>query len=87
MIEQSAVTQQPNLGLVCITSSDRVRYRTITRKRLLQLGDREQQTALRDLYAANIKRLALALDFCSANGIRLYRLTSALFPFADDAVG
>jgi UV DNA damage endonuclease len=87
MIGQLDMTRRPNLGLVCITSSDRVRYRTITRKRLLQLGRAERQTALRDLYAANIKRFNLALDFCSSNGIRLYRLTSALFPFADEAVG
>ena len=27
---------EPRLGLVCITHSDEVRYRTVTRKRLLQ---------------------------------------------------
>lgn len=87
MSERSTVTTQPNLGLVCITTTDDVRYRTVTRKRLLQFGDSEQESILRELYGANIKRLNLALDFCSARGIRLYRLTSGLFPFADDAVG
>ncbi|MFN2455872.1 MAG: UV DNA damage repair endonuclease UvsE [Pyrinomonadaceae bacterium] len=77
----------PRLGLVCITHSDAVRYRTTTRKRLLQFDVAEQKQMLRALYAENLQRLNRALDFCSERGIRLYRLTSALFPFADDAAG
>src|SRR3712207_316543 len=79
--------KSPELGLVCITASDAVRYRVITRKRLLQLGVNEQREALRRLYADNLARLSGALDFCHARRINLYRLTSALFPFADDPVG
>jgi UV DNA damage endonuclease len=79
--------KRPNLGLVCITTSDRVRYRTITRKRLLQLSDTEQRRSLKELYTANLKRLGAAIDFCEEQGIKLYRLTSALFPFADERVG
>lgn len=77
----------PNLGLVCITSSDKVRYRTITRKRLLTLTPDEQAKVLRELYADNLRRLNNAIAFCAANNIKLYRLTSALFPFADDTLG
>jgi UV DNA damage endonuclease len=77
----------PQLGLVCITQSDEVRYKTITRKRLLQFDEGEQKRMLRKLYAANLTRLNAALDFCTARGLRLYRMTSALFPFADDAAG
>jgi UV DNA damage endonuclease len=77
----------PELGLVCITASDAVRYKTMTRKRLLQLAPPEQQQALRALYAENLRRLGLAIDFCATHQIRLYRLSSATFPFADDAVG
>jgi UV DNA damage endonuclease len=73
--------------LVCITASDEVRYRTITRTRLLQLEEAEQQDRLRDLYAANLARLELALDFCIRHQIGLYRITSDLFPFADAPVG
>ena len=47
----------PRLGLVCITHSDEVRYRTVTRKRLLQFDAGEQKRRLRDLYAA-LGRLA-----------------------------
>jgi UV DNA damage endonuclease len=79
--------RKPNLGLVCITTSDRVRYRTITRKRLLQLTASEQNRALEELYAANLHRLGAAIDYCEEQGIKLYRLTSALFPFADERVG
>ena len=78
---------RPRLGLVCITASEAVRYRTMTRKRLLQLDAVEQKTALRQLYADNLSRLDAAIDYCNANDIRLYRLTSSLFPFADDAAG
>ncbi len=79
--------RQPKLGLVCITHSDAVRYRALTRTRLLQLAPAEQQQTLRQLYADNLARLNLALDFCLANNLRLYRMTSALFPFADDPAG
>lgn len=75
---------QPRLGLVCITTSDAVRYRALTRKRLLQFAETEQQLMLRELYADNLARLNRALDFCSGRGIQLYRMTSGLFPFADD---
>lgn len=78
---------QPQLGLVCITHSDAVRYRTTTRKRLLTFDAAEQKRILRELYAANLERLSRAIDFCAANDLRLYRITSGLFPFADDAMG
>lgn len=87
MIEQREQGFTPNLGLVCITQSDRVRYRALTRKRLLQLDAREQEKVLFALYGDNLSRLNLALDFCVEMGIKLYRMTSALFPFADEPAG
>ncbi|MEG3975164.1 UV DNA damage repair endonuclease UvsE [Microcoleus sp. herbarium8] len=77
----------PELGLVCITTSDAVRFRTVTRKRLLQLAEAEQEKVLRELYVDNLKRLDKAIDFCYENKIKLYRMTSALFPFADTDLG
>lgn len=77
----------PHLGLVCITHTEQVRYRTITRTRLLQFDHEEQQRRLRELYAANLARLNLAIEFCHEHGIKLYRITSGLFPFADDSIG
>jgi len=81
------VEELPHLGLVCITTSDEVRFRTITRKRLLQLEAGEQKRVLGELYAANLARLDNALTFCVGRDIKLYRMTSGLFPFADDAAG
>lgn len=78
---------RPRLGLVCITHSDAVRYKTVTRKRLLQFDAPEQKRVLRELYAANLARLNAALDFCVERGLSLYRMTSSLFPFADDEAG
>ncbi|MGH9940819.1 MAG: UV DNA damage repair endonuclease UvsE [Pyrinomonadaceae bacterium] len=80
-------TIKPQLGLVCITHSEEVRYRALTRKRLLQFELEEQRQMLRALYADNLSRLNRALDFCEAQGLKLYRMTSGLFPFADDPAG
>ena len=77
----------PQLGLVCITASKAVRYKTVTRKRLLQFPESEQEDILRILYAENLQRLNQAIDFCLDNQIKLYRITSNLFPFADTDIG
>ena len=76
-----------NIGLVCITTSDEVRYKTITRKRLLSFDETTQKETLRNLYRENIERLKKAVEFCLARNINLYRMTSALFPFSDEALG
>ena len=76
-----------NLGLVCITTSDAVRYKTVTRKRLLSFDEEAQREMLRALYQENINRVGNAVEFCRANGINLYRLTSGLFPFSDELIG
>lgn len=77
----------PKLGLVCITASDEVRFRTVTRRTLSKLSTSQQQTKLREIYTANTERLAKAIAFCQREQIQLYRLSSALFPFADEPVG
>jgi len=77
----------PALGLVCITLSDEVRYRTITRTRLRQFAEAEQQTILRELYTHNLARFHAALTFCQAHQLHLYRFPANLFPFADTPVG
>jgi UV DNA damage endonuclease len=79
----------PALGLVCITASERIRYRTITRTNYLRLHGEARGDKLRELYAFNAAKLLEALTFCFENGIRLYRVTSQLFPMSDleDGVG
>lgn len=76
-----------NLGLVCITHSEDVRYKTTTRKNLLSLDESAQKEKLRTIYSENIARLKKAIEFCLANDINLYRMTSALFPFSDEKMG
>lgn len=79
--------ERPHLGLVCVTFSDEVRFRTITRTRYLKLNDLEKQTTLEALYQDNLQRLHGALSFCEQHGIKLYRLSSALFPMSDEEIG
>ena len=77
----------PELGLVCITQSKDVRYRTITRKRLLELSPDSQRNQLDDIYRDNIQTLEAAFRYCEREGIRLYRIVSSIFPFADEDIG
>lgn len=77
----------PQLGLVCITASDEVRFRTITRTRLLSLPLAEQRARLLEVYQDNLARFDKAIDFCVAHQIQLYRVTSSLFPFSDNPLG
>lgn len=77
----------PNLGLVCMTVSDEIRFKTITRTRLLKMPLELQQITLRELYSENARRLAKAIDFCARKGIRLYRVSSTLFPSSEEPPG
>ncbi|NMF66904.1 UV DNA damage repair endonuclease UvsE [Brasilonema octagenarum] len=87
--QQLQKTALPHLGLVCITLSKEVRFRTITRKRYLELPENQRETALKVIYRENLQRLDLALTFCVRNSIQLYRMSSALFAMSDleDEVG
>ena len=77
----------PQLGLVCITQSTEVRYKTVTRKRLLALAPHDQRALLDNLYRANIAAFGAALRYCEREGISLYRILSSIFPFADEDIG
>lgn len=79
--------KEPALGLVCLTVSDAVHYRTITRTRLLQLEDERRPIVLRALYFENVARLRRGLLFCMRNAIRLYRIPTGLLPFSDHEIG
>ncbi|MFN8485987.1 MAG: UV DNA damage repair endonuclease UvsE [Caldilineaceae bacterium] len=86
-MQKSTSINLPNLGLVCITASDAVRYRTTTRKNLIALSEADQMEKLRTLYQQNIAVLRKAVTFCAAHHIRLYRISSDIFPFADTDMG
>jgi UV DNA damage endonuclease len=77
----------PRLGLVCITISKEIRYRTITRKRLLEASPDRQRKLLDDIYRDNIQTFDGALRYCEREGISLYRIPSSIFPFADEDIG
>ena len=77
----------PRLGLVCITISDRVRFRTITRARFLSFDAEKRVETLRQLYADNLRSLHNALTFCHERQIKLYRVTAALFPLNNESEG
>jgi len=81
------VSSPPQLGLVCITVSKDIRYRTVTRKRLLEQSDDGQRKLLDDIYRDNLQTLDGALQYCRRNGIRLYRMPSSIFPFFDEDIG
>jgi UV DNA damage endonuclease len=53
----------------------------------LSFDESTQREMLRALYAENINRLNSAIEFCTANDIHLYRMTSGLFPFSDEQIG
>ncbi len=73
----------PAYGLVCLTVGPEVRFRTVTLSRYRALSPSEREAKLLDLYTDNISRLRGAADFCAARGIRLYRMSSSLFPMLD----
>ena len=77
----------PHLGLVCITVSKDVRYRTVTRTRLHAQTPEGQSITLEDIYRDNLQTLDGALRYCEGAGISLYRLPSSIFPFADTPEG
>jgi len=79
--------ERPHMGLVCVTASEEVRFRTITRTRYLKLSATEKEVTLQALYHDNLERLHRALSFCEQHQIKLYRLSSDLFPQSDDEFG
>ncbi|GGM11826.1 UV DNA damage repair endonuclease UvsE [Deinococcus aerophilus] len=74
---------RPTYGLVCMTVGPEVRFRTVTLSRYRALSPAEREAKLLDLYTDNIARLRGAAEFCAARGIRLYRMSSSLFPMLD----
>ena len=77
----------PHLGLVCITVSKDIRYRTVTRTRLHAQSPDAQNKILEDIYRDNLQTLDGAMRYCAQHGISLYRLPSSIFPFADTPEG
>lgn len=78
----------PNwLGLVCLTSDKSISFRTVQKTRFDKLGILAQYSVLYDIYSHNKKVLKRALEYCVQSGIKMYRISSEMFPFSDTAVG
>jgi len=80
-------TLSPELGLVCVSFSAEIRYRMITRTRYLGLPEPERARLLREIYGDNAETFEKALQFCEQRDIKLYRMPSSIFPFADTPEG
>ncbi len=70
-----------------MTTSNEVRFRTVTRTRLRTFDEAGQRKLLGELYRDNAVRLGRGFSFCKQNDIRLFRMSSDLFPFADTDLG
>jgi len=77
----------PELGLVCLSSDEQCRFRTITRSRYLSLLAEQRDRELHAIYWDNVQRLHWTLGYCARRDIKLYRATSALFPMSDEPEG
>ncbi len=73
----------PAYGLVCMTVGPELHFRTITLSRYRSLDAAARLAALRSLYADNTARLKSAAAYCAARGIRLFRMSAALYPVLD----
>ena len=73
----------PNYGLVCLTVGPELRFRTVTLSRYRALTPAQREEKLLSLYRENIRILHSAAPYCAARGIRLYRMSSSLFPMLD----
>ena len=77
----------PKLGMVCLSSDEVCKFRTITRSAYLKLDPGERDAKLLELYWDNTQRLTWTLGYCARRQIKLYRATSALYPMSDEPEG
>ncbi len=78
---------RPKLGMVCLSSDERCKFRALTRALYLKTPPHSRSMKLRELYWDNVQRLHFALGYCHRRNIELYRATSALFPMSDEPLG
>jgi UV DNA damage endonuclease len=67
-------------GLVCQFVREPIRFRTTTAKVLQASPRKEQLEKLSRLCLENVQSVLMALEFCKAQGIGSFRLTSHLLP-------
>ena len=77
----------PRLGLVCLSSDEKCKFRTTTRSQYLKGPTKGRRLKLLEIYWDNVQRLHQTLTYCHLRKIELYRATSALFPMSDEPAG
>jgi UV DNA damage endonuclease len=78
---------EPVLGMVCLSSDESCKFRALTRSHYLKTPTRTRSLKLRTLYWDNLQRLHWTLGYCARRHIKLYRITSGLFPMSDEPAG
>lgn len=68
------------LGLCCTFVEEPIRFRRTTARYLLRLAEEERRDFLRTLLGDNAEALRTALEWCAAQGVGAFRLSSQLFP-------
>ena len=72
----------PALGLVCVTASEEIRYRPITRKQVLTLSDSDRQQSYTSSTRAISRRSGTRSIFVTVNGSRCTVSAPRCFPLA-----
>src|SRR4051794_29263105 len=68
------------LGLCCIFRDEPIKFRTTTARALSALPRPDALAKLALLCETNARSLRAALEFCAANGIGCFRITSQVLP-------
>lgn len=71
---------RPRLGLCCQFANEPITFRTTTATALLALPKRARLAKLADVCSHNADALLAALQFCAANGIGSFRISSPILP-------
>lgn len=76
--------QQPRLGLCCLTygPNNKTKFKTV-RRGWAESNPADVKDRLTATWDHNLRELVKVLDFCEANNIWCYRISSDMFPLAD----
>lgn len=67
-------------GLCCLFKKEPIRFRRATAKYLQQFSRRDQLLRLSALCLHNAQSLSTALEYCTAHGIKSFRINSQILP-------
>lgn len=81
------MTNDINYGLVCLTKDKSISFKTITKKKFDSLSHIQKTQKLNEIYTKNLETFKKAIEFCNRNDIKMYRMSSNMFPFGDTDLG